>query len=164
MTIDNETESDVPPDRERPHGIGEHVWHYGINPLLLLFADNDLAIYRRLRTLVAALIALAGFLLLMSPFFHPAKFINAAGITMDIAGAVRLFLIDRIHEATKPFWNKDDYPLGPPSFAMSELIMPEATLYSDERADYASRFYYVNRGVIFLAFGFILQLIADLIS
>jgi hypothetical protein len=96
----------------------------------------------------------------MSPFFHPAKFINAAGITMDIAGAVRLFLIDRIHEATKPFWN----PLGPPSFAMSELIMPEATLYSDERADYASRFYYVNRGVFFLALGFILQLIADLIS
>jgi hypothetical protein len=93
------------------------------------------------------------------------KLLNIAGLLFDIAGALRLFLFEQIGESLRPFENRKKYPRGPPSVAMRELIMPEAGPYPiDSRQSAVAEFWYRNRGVVFLVFGFILQVIATLIG
>src|SRR6266508_6472370 len=95
-----------------PDGIGDRVWHYGVLPILRLFASEDVEFYGRLRVLIntAALVAIC--FLFLAPVFNPAKFVNAAGITFDIAGALRLFLFERISAELEPFKDEKKYPHG----------------------------------------------------
>jgi hypothetical protein len=153
-----------------PGGIGDRVWHYGVWPVLRLLARDDLTVYRRLRTLVnvtviGAIVLVACAVLARTFALNPAKLINIAGLMFDIAGVFRLFLFEQIGESLRPFQDEKEYPRGPPSVAMRELIMPEAGPYSIESPESAvAEFWYRNRGVVFLVVGFVLQVIATLMG
>jgi hypothetical protein len=51
-----------------------------------------------------------------------------------------------------------------PSAAMRELIMPEGIAEEKINDSHISFFYYKKRGVLFLFFGFVLQMIADIVG
>jgi hypothetical protein len=104
--------------------LGDWLWAKTIDPLLrFLVGQDDLVALQRLRapvqlTLLAALAVLA-----ISPIYSPGRMLTASGLLFDIAGAVHLFLFERIEEELSKFkLNKyGNYP----SVAMRELIIPE---------------------------------------
>jgi hypothetical protein len=145
-------------------GIGDRAWHYGVWPVLRLFASDDLSLYRRrLRPLVTLIVVAAIVALPLAFFFNPVKVINVAGLLFDLAGVLRLFLFERITADLQPFLDEKEYPHGPPSVAMRELVMPEASPNSTD-SPHLAHFYYEHRGVLYLFIGFSLQLVATLMS
>ena len=85
---------------------------------------------------------------------------TASGLLFDIAGVLRLFLLEELTEALEPFEERENLP----SVAMRELIMPEAAGPYDTETPHVTRFYYNKRGVLFLFLGFFLQMIGDLVG
>ena len=79
----------------------------------------------------------------------------------DIAGALRLFLLEEIQDALSGF--KPNKYGNLPSVAMRELIMPEGSGPYDAESPYISQFYYKKRGVLLLFIGFALQMVGDLV-
>lgn len=85
--------------------------------------------------------------------------LTASGLLFDIAGTMRLFLLERIdHEISQFTPNQyGNYP----SVAMRELIMPEAVSVKEVNDRHMSFFYYKHRGIVFLFIGFVLQMLGD---
>ncbi len=85
--------------------------------------------------------------------------VTASGLLFDIAGAARIFLVEEIDHALSGYKPNeyDNYP----SVAMREFIMPEGINEDKINDNPISFFYYKKRGVLFLFFGFVLQMIGD---
>jgi len=137
--------------------IGNLIWARAVDPTLRFFADDELTAFRKLRGLVQIILLLAILLVPVSFFFIPGHILTASGLLFDIAGVLRLFLLEEIEDSL-PEYEPNEYG-DVPSVAMRELIMPETSgpYHADSPA--ISRFYYKKRGVLFLCVGFVLQLI-----
>jgi hypothetical protein len=135
---------------------GNIVWKHAIDPALRLFADDSLTLLRRVRGVIQLTLVAALLLIPISFFYNTSHVLTAAGLLFDIAGVLRLFLMEEIEESLSGF--KPDKHGNLPSFAMSELVMPEASGPYDESSSHISFFYYKKRGVLFLCLGFALQL------
>jgi hypothetical protein len=140
--------------------IGNSLWEVVIDRLLRTFADGDLTFLRRLRGVIQIILLLAALLVPFSFFYSPGHLLTASGLLFDIAGALRLFLLEELDTASEGFEENEQGNL--PSVAMRELIMPEASGPYDAESPYMSRFYYNKRGVLFLFVGFSLQMVGDL--
>jgi hypothetical protein len=140
--------------------FGNRFWVLVIDPVLSLFADDGYAALRGVRGLIQVLLVVATLLLPVSIFFSPGHILTASGLLFDIAGILRLFLLEEINGALEHFRENKEGNL--PSVAMRELIMPEASGPYDSESPYIKRFFYSKRGVFFLFIGFVLQMIGDL--
>ena len=138
---------------------GNALWERAIDPLLRLFADDELTFLRRLRGVIQVVI-LAAVILLLAAFKHPTHLVTASGLLFDIAGALRLFLLDELTEALEPFKERESLP----SVAMRELIMPEASGPYTAESPHMSLYFYNKRGVLLLFLGFTLQMIGDFVG
>jgi hypothetical protein len=87
--------------------------------------------------------------------------ITGSGLLFDIAGALRLFLLDEIQDSLSGFKPNEYGNL--PSAATRELVMPEASGPYHAESPHISQFYYQKRGVLFLFIGFLLQMTGDLL-
>jgi hypothetical protein len=142
---------------------GDNVWHYAIDPLLRLFATDLLVATQRLRAVIQIVLAVAIVLIPVSIFYKTGHALTASGLLFDIAGALRLFLLEENTHALSGFVENEFGNL--PSVAMRELVMPEAGPFNEDReGNEISQFYYRKRGVFFLFIGFVLQMIADLVG
>ena len=90
-------------------------------------------------------------LLPISLFYNASHMVTASGLLFDIAGAMRLFLLEEIDHAISEFTPNEhgNYP----SAAMRELIMPEGVGERDINDHPISFYYYKKRGVLFLFLG-----------
>jgi hypothetical protein len=138
---------------------GNAFWVRVIDPLLRVFANDSLTAFRRLRGLIQ-IILLFALLLLVAAFFHPRHLFTASGLLFDIAGVLRLFLLEELTVALEPFKERENLP----SVAMRELIMPEASGPYTTESPEVSLFYYNKRGVFFLFVGFVLQMVGDFVG
>jgi hypothetical protein len=143
--------------------LGDKVWLYVIDPVLRFVIGNDeTTSLQRLRAGIQITVLVAVLLLPMSLFWHTAHMLTAAGLLFDIAGATRIFLLEEIdYQISQTTPNEHD---NHPSSVMRELIMPEGTSECKINDNHVSFFYYKKRGVLFLFFGFALQMIADIIG
>lgn len=142
--------------------VGNWFWKAVVDPPLRRFAADELTILRRLRGIIQVVLFLAVVMLAISSFYSPGHLITGSGLLFDIAGALRLFIVEEIENNISGFEPNDYGNL--PSVAMRELIMPEASGPYDSTSDVVSHFYYKKRGVLFLFIGFILQMIGDLVG
>ncbi len=142
--------------------FGNFVWTRIVDPLLRTFAGDDLTMLRRLRGLIQVIVLVAALLAALSVAYNPSKLLTTSGLLFDIAGVLRLFLLEELTDALSGF--KPNKYGNLPSVAMRELIMPEAVGPYDTTSNYVSLFYYQKRGVLFLFIGFALQLIGGLVG
>jgi hypothetical protein len=142
--------------------MGNWFWTHVVNPLLELFADDELKFFRKIRGVIQIILLVATLLILVSPFLNPGHAFTASGLLFDIAGALRLFLFDELRDALAGF-TPNEYG-NVPSVAMRELIMPEASGPYTAEHPFIRRFYYKKRGVLFLFVGFVFQMIGDLLG
>jgi hypothetical protein len=140
--------------------FGNIFWSRVIHPTLRLFADQDIEFYRRIRGVIQITVLVALLLIPASYFYNPARLLTASGLLFDIAGALRVFLLEELTEALAGV--KENEAGNLPSVAMRELIMPEAAGPYNAQSPHMSFFYYKKRGVLYLFVGFVLQMIGDL--
>jgi hypothetical protein len=105
-------------------------------------------------------VLLAILLVPVSFFWKPSHLLAASGLLFDIAGVLRLFLLEEIEHALAGF-TPNKY--GNFSSVTRELIMPEDGPYDADSLP-ISLFYYRKRGVLFLFIGFALQFIATIVG
>lgn len=142
-----------------------NVWRYGVGWWLRLVAHDELQLLRRARAATTIAVFAALLALFYAPFSAtPLKLVNIAGIAFDIAGALRLFIAEDVASYLEPFRDEEKYPYGPPSVAMRELIMPEASPYADDEVPHINHALFHKRGVLYLLIGFSLQLLAALLG
>jgi hypothetical protein len=142
---------------------GDNIWRFAVDPLLRLFATDLLTAMQRLRAAIQIVLTVALALIPVSIFYKTGHTLTASGLLFDIAGALRLFLLEENTQALSGFAENEHGNL--PSVAMRELVMPEAGPFYEERVgNEMSNFYYRKRGVLFLFIGFVLQMIADLVG
>ncbi len=142
--------------------LGNLTWVYCINRPLMFFAEQDLDMLRRTRGVIQIAILVAIVLLPLSYFYSPAHLITASGLLFDIAGALRLFLLE---EVTEIMAGAEENAAGNlPSVYMREFVMPEGSGPYDAQSPHMSFFYYKKRGVFFLIIGFVLQFVGDIIG
>jgi hypothetical protein len=137
-------------------------WFWTIDPLLCLIADYEYSALRAVRGIIQVTLLVAVCFLPLSLFFAPGHMLTASGLLFDIAGVLRLFLLEEIDEALE--YLREKRPDNLPAYAMRELIMPEASGPYDGEAPFMKRFYYSRRAVFFLFLGFALQMIGDLVG
>jgi hypothetical protein len=140
--------------------LGDKIWAMVIDPVLLaVLGKDEVTSLIRIRAGIQITVLAAVILIPVSFFWRPAHVLTASGLLFDIAGVVRLFLLEEINEALKGYKPNeyDNYP----SAAMREFIMPEGVLDEKIDAHPTSFFYYKRRGILFLFLGFVLQMIAD---
>jgi hypothetical protein len=138
---------------------GNWFWVHAIDPTLrYILADDTLVAFRRLRGIIQIILVAAIILLPFAIICWSGHLFTASGLLFDIAGVLRLFLLEELTEALEPFKERESLP----SVAMRELIMPEAAGPYDTETPHVTRFYYNKRGVLFLFLGFVLQMIGDL--
>jgi hypothetical protein len=140
---------------------GDWLWAKTIDPVLRFMVGGDeLSSFQRIRAAIQ-LTLLCALVLLPLAILPQARghLLTASGLLFDIAGVMRLFLLERIdHELSKFKANEyDNYP----SVAMRELIMPEGVSVPAINDRHISFFYYKQRGVVFLFVGFVLQMLGD---
>ncbi len=141
--------------------LGDKVWAFVIDPVLrLIVGQDDITSLQRLRAAIQITLLVAVALLPVALFYNTSHLLTASGLLFDIAGALRLFLLEEIdHQIDQATPNEhDNYP----SSVMRELIMPEGVSVSEINDRPISFFYYKKRGVLFLFFGFVLQMLGDL--
>jgi hypothetical protein len=117
---------------------GNWVWAHCIDPLLRFLAPDDLTVLRRGRGLIQVLLVVSLLMIPISFFYQPSHVLTASGLLFDIAGVLRLFLLEEIEHALEGFRGRDNLP----SVAMRELIMPEASGPYTAESDPVSLFYY----------------------
>ncbi|PDT77140.1 hypothetical protein [Bradyrhizobium sp. C9] len=142
--------------------LGNWIWTKAIDPVLCKIAGDELSAFRTIRGIIQIIISVAVLLLPLSLFFNAGHVLTASGLLFDIAGVLRLFLLEEIDSALDHY--RETRPDNLPSVAMRELIMPEASGPYLENGSAIQRFYYQKRGVFFLFVGFALQLIGDLVG
>jgi hypothetical protein len=143
--------------------FGDWVWARIIDPILLVVLGKDeTTSLMRVRAAIQVTVLAASVLLVVALFFRSGRTINASGLLFDIAGAARIFLLEEIDHALSEY---QPNPYGNyPSPAMREFIMPEGTAQRSINDNRVSFFYYKKRGVLFLFFGFVLQMISDFVG
>jgi hypothetical protein len=141
---------------------GNWLWKAIIDPALRTFAADELTVLRRVRGVIQVVLLVALLMLAASLFYSPGHMITGSGLLFDIAGALRLFIVEGIESNLSGF--KENEFGNVPSVAMRELIMPEASGPYDATSDWMSQFYYKKRAVLFLFIGFVLQMIGDLVG
>jgi hypothetical protein len=142
--------------------LGNWLWVNAIDPILGLVAQDGYEAFRVVRGTVQVTLLVAVLLLPFAVLFKSAHMFTASGLLFDIAGVLRLFLLEEIRNALDHFAENREGNL--PSVAMRELIMPEASGPYDITAPFIKRFSYEKRAVLFLFIGFVLQMIGDLIG
>ena len=139
--------------------FGDRIWRIAINPVLrIAFGRDKLTALIRIRLSIQIILIAAVVLTPFAFWFRSGPALNAAGLLFDIAGVVRVFLLEEIDEALAYYEDKDELPC----VAMREFIMPEAPNVTLED-DGGSHFYYRKRGVLFLFIGFVFQMLSDVI-
>jgi len=139
---------------------GDKAWANIIDPALrFLLGEDETTSLLRIRAGIQITLLVAVALLSVSVFWNSAHVITASGLLFDIAGAARIFLVEEIDHALSGYKPNeyDNYP----SVAMREFIMPEGINEDKINDNPISFFYYKKRGVLFLFFGFVLQMIGD---
>jgi hypothetical protein len=141
---------------------GNWIWAKLVDPPLCVLAGDLSSVLRRLRGLVQVIVLVAILLIPVSLFYKTGHVLTASGLLFDIAGVLRLFLLEEVDDALEHYRDKGRIP----SWAMRELIMPEAAGPYDygEDAPHIKRFYYKKRGVLFLFVGFVLQMLGDILG
>jgi hypothetical protein len=142
--------------------IGNWFWTKAIDPVLCWIADDAYVAFRTVRGVIQLVILFAVIMLVLSPFYKPSHMLTGSGLLFDIAGVLRIFLLEEIDTALEYF--RENRPDNLPSVAMRELIMPEASGPYDADSPFMKRFYYGRRAVFFLFIGFVLQMIGDLVG
>src|SRR5262245_18006437 len=142
--------------------LGNEVWQRAIDPPLRAFANQDVDFLRRTRGLVQCTLLFAVGLLPIGIFYNSGHLLTASGLLFDIAGILRLFLLEQIEQSLHGF-APNEYG-NVPSVAMRELIMPEASGPYDSESHHMSLFYYKRRGIFFLFIGFLLKMAGDLLG
>jgi hypothetical protein len=140
---------------------GDKCWAKVVDPLLrVVVGQDDITSLQRIRASIQLTLLVAVALLPIAPFYNTAHMLTASGLLFDIAGALRLFLLEEIDYQIAGFTPNEhgNYP----SVAMRELIMPEGVSVREINDRHISFFYYKKRGVLFLFFGFVLQMLGDL--
>jgi hypothetical protein len=140
--------------------LGDKAWANIIDPALrFLLGQDETTSLLRIRAGIQITLLVAVALLPVSFFWNSAHVITASGLLFDIAGAARIFLLEEIDYALSGYKpnEHDNYP----SVAMREFIMPEGINEDKINDNPISFFYYKKRGVLFLFFGFVLQMIGD---
>jgi hypothetical protein len=141
---------------------GDWLWSQLIDPILrTIIGNDDTTALLRIRAGIQLTVLAALVLLPISLFWNTAHMLTASGLLFDIAGATRVFLIEEIDNALAGYEVEDE---NYPSAAMRELIMPEGIVEEKINNNPISFFYYKKRGVLFLFFGFVLQMIADIVG
>ncbi len=143
-------------------GAGNWFWKAIVEPALRAFAADELTFLRRVRGVIQVVLLLAILMLAISPFYNPGHMITGSGLLFDIAGVLRLFIVEEIESNLSGFEANEFGNV--PSVAMRELIMPEASGPYDTTSDVMSHFYYKKRAVLLLFIGFVLQMIGDLVG
>jgi hypothetical protein len=139
---------------------GNWLWFRAIDPTLRrLIADNELDAFRQLRGIIQITVVVAILLVPAALIWRSGHLFTASGLLFDIAGVLRLFLLEELAEAFGGFKDRKHLP----SVAMRELVMPEDPGSLVDEAPYITRFYYKKRGVLFLFVGFVLQMIGDFV-
>ena len=144
-----------------PARWGDFIWARLIDPALRVFGDDELTALRRLRGVMQIVLLLAILPVPASFFWKPSHLLAASGLLFDIAGVLRLFLLEEIEDALAGF-TPNKYG-NFPSVATRELIMPEDGPYDADSLP-ISLFYYRKRGILFLFIGFALQFIATIVG
>ena len=99
--------------------LGNSFWKMAIDPLLRTFADGDLTFLRRLRGVIQIILLVAILLIPVSFVYSAGHVLTASGLLFDIAGALRLFLLEELVAALEGF--KENKQGNLPSVAMREL-------------------------------------------
>jgi hypothetical protein len=141
--------------------IGDWLWQRAIDPFLCWMARDRYILLRRGRGLIQLIILCAIVMIPVSFFYSPSHMLTASGLLFDIAGVLRLFVLEEIEHALGYY--AENRKGNIPSPAMRELIMPEA-LPDGMQSESTSAFFYKKRGVLFLFVGFVLQMIGDLVG
>jgi hypothetical protein len=139
---------------------GDWCWAKIVDPVLRSsIGQDDITSPRRMRAAIQLTVLAAVLLLPLALFRNPGHVFTASGLLFDIAGALRLFLLEEIdHQIADVKPNEyGNYP----SPVMRELIMPEGVYIRKINDRPISFFYYKKRGVLFLFFGFVLQMVGD---
>jgi hypothetical protein len=79
-----------------PARWGDFIWARLIDPALRVFGDDGLTALRRLRGVMQIVVLLAILLVPVSFFWKPSHLLAASGLLFDIAGVLRLFLLEEI--------------------------------------------------------------------
>jgi len=140
---------------------GDLLWAKIIDPVLKFsVGGDDLTSFQRIRAAIQLTVLAALILLLLSAFPQSrGHMFTASGLLFDIAGAMRLFLLECIDREISTF-KPNEYG-NYPSVVMRELIMPEGVSVREINDSPMSFFYYKQRGVVFLFLGFVLQMLGD---
>lgn len=154
---------DYRPENSALARLGDACWFRVINPVLLVLMGRDvITAMVRLRLSIQIILVVAVALTPFAFWLHSGPALNAAGLLFDIAGVVRLFMLEQIREAVASY--ADVYKDRLPSVATREFISPEIPSHGhqiDEKT--MDHFYYEKRGVLFLFIGFALQMMSDII-
>ena len=140
--------------------IGNEVWHRVIDPVLRLIADNELDFLLRTRGAIQIILVLAIALIPLSVFFHPTHLLVASGLLFDIAGVLRVFLLEELADALERFEKARECSLG----CYARIDNARGIWPLHDRVVSVSLFYYKKRGVLFLFIGFVLQMIGDIVG
>jgi hypothetical protein len=139
---------------------GDWCWAKIVDPVLrFTIGQDDITSLRRLRAAIQLTVLAATLLLPLALFFNRAHVLTASGLLFDIAGALRLFLLEEIDHQIADI--KPNEHGNYPSPVMRELIMPEGVYIREINDRAISFFYYKKRGVLFLFLGFVLQMLGD---
>jgi hypothetical protein len=141
--------------------MGNWFWVNAVDPVMGLIAQDELRALQVIRATVQVTALVAVLLLPFAILFRSGHMFTASGLLFDIAGVLRLFLVEEIEDALGHFAENRHGNL--PSVAMRELVMPEASGPYDANAPHIKRFFYAKRAVLFLFVGFVLQMVGDLI-
>jgi hypothetical protein len=140
--------------------MGNKIWQNVIDTLLRIIANDELAFFLRIRGAIQIILVIALALLPASIIFYPGRLLVASGLLFDIAGVLRVFLLEELTDALEPFVERERIP----SVIMRELIMPEASGPYTSESPPISLFYYKKRGVLFLFVGFVLQMVGGFLG
>src|SRR5437763_2908530 len=126
---------------------GDWLWARIVDPVLRFsVGGDDLTSFQRIRAAIQLTVLAALILLPLSIFpWSRGHMLTASGLLFDIAGAMRLFLLERIDHEISTFKEYENYP----SVVMRELIMPEGVSVREINDRPMSFFYYKQRGVVF---------------
>jgi hypothetical protein len=140
---------------------GDWLWAKLVDPILrFVVGGDDITSFQHIRAAIQLTLLVAIVLLPFGLFAEGrSHFFTASGLLFDIAGTMRLFLLERINHELAGF--KPNQYGNYPSVASRELIMPEGTSMPTLNNRQMSFFYYKQRGVVFLFIGFVLQMIGD---
>ena len=130
-------------------------------------AADQLAFARVLRLLIAGMIPISIVVFVSGLVLWRGWVVIVAGLTMNMAGTLRLFLDDEWNSILSNYEDEKQYPYGPPSYVTRELFAddnPEALDEGEPNEDqFMVRYFYGKRGLIVLFLGFAMGLIGTLI-